>query len=100
MAAVGGSNLAFDFPGGGFVGSAPYSDARRHDEKAAMELLQSPIIGFLAVLTAVLFTTVAAMVPPNAGNFVGGLFMASMASFLAPEDPYDAYEDELEDSDI
>jgi hypothetical protein len=63
-------------------------------------LLHSPIIAALALLTSVAFTTVAAAVPPNAGNLVAGIFLTSLASFLAGEEEPDAYEMELEDADI
>lgn len=63
-------------------------------------MLESPIIAILATLTAIAFTAVAALVPPNAGNLVMGLFAASMAAFLGGEEEPDAYELELEDADI
>ena len=63
-------------------------------------LLHSPLIGFLALVTSIAFTTVAAMVPPNAGNLVGGIFLVSLASFLGGEEQPDSHELELEDRDI
>jgi hypothetical protein len=63
-------------------------------------MLDNPIFAILAYATSIIFTLIAAMVPPNAGNFVMGLFASSMASFLGGEDESDAYEMEIEDNDI
>jgi hypothetical protein len=63
-------------------------------------LLHSPIIAALALLTSVAFTAVAALVPPNAGNLVAGIFLASLASYLGGEEQPDDHEQELEDADI
>ena len=63
-------------------------------------MLESGIIAFLAFLTSIVFTAIAVLVPPNAGNLVMGLFGAGMASFLGGEENPDSYEAELEDADI
>lgn len=63
-------------------------------------MLESPIVGLLALLTSIVFSFIAAMVPPNAGNFVAGLFLASMAAFLGGEDEESDEDIELEDADI
>ncbi len=63
-------------------------------------LLHSPIIAVLALLTSIAFTAVAAAVPPNAGNLVAGIFLASLASYLGGEETAEGHEAELEDSDI
>lgn len=65
-----------------------------------MPFLESPLIGLLAILTSIVFTAIAALVPPNAGNFVGGLFVATLAAFLGGEDKPDQHDLELEDADI
>jgi uncharacterized membrane protein len=63
-------------------------------------LLHSPIIAFLALATSIAFTTVAAAVPPNAGNLVAGIFLSSMAAYLGGEEVAEGHEMELEDADI
>ena len=63
-------------------------------------MLESPIIAFLALISAIAFSAVAGIVPPNAGNLVAGIFLATFASFLGGEEEPDAYEYELEDNDI
>ena len=63
-------------------------------------MLESPIVGLLALATSIVFTTIAALVPPNAGNFVAGMFLASMASFLGGEDDESEEDMELADADI
>ena len=63
-------------------------------------ILDNPIVAILALLSSIAFTAVAALVPPNAGNFVAAVFMASFAAFLGGEDPGDDFERELEDADI
>lgn len=63
-------------------------------------MLESPIIGLLALATSIVFTFIAAMVPPNAGNFVAALFLSSMASFVGGEDEESEEDLELADADI
>jgi len=65
-------------------------------------MLDNPIIAILSMATSVIFTLIAALVPPNAGNLVGGIFVATFGSFLVPEeDPFlNQHEQELEDADI
>lgn len=63
-------------------------------------MLDNEIFAFLSFFTAVAFTAVAALVPPNAGNLVAGIFLATMASFLGGEEENDSYEREIEDEDI
>jgi uncharacterized membrane protein len=65
-----------------------------------MWILDNPIVAILSLVTSVAFTTVAALVPPNAGNFVAAVFLSSFASFLGGEEVPDDYEAELEDADI
>jgi Mn2+/Fe2+ NRAMP family transporter len=65
-----------------------------------MWILDNPIVAILSLVTSVAFTAVAALVPPNAGNFVAAVFLSSFASFLGGEEVPDDYEAELEDADI
>lgn len=66
-----------------------------------MTFVDNPIIMLLALGTSIVFTAIAALVPPNAGNFVAGLFLSTMASMLAGEDQaQEAYEREIADEDI
>ena len=65
-----------------------------------MWILDNPIVAILSLLTSVAFTAVAALVPPNAGNFVAAVFLSSFASFLGGEEVPDDDEAELEDADI
>ncbi|CAN5285048.1 hypothetical protein BH09SUM1_BH09SUM1_15630 [soil metagenome] len=64
-----------------------------------MTFFDNPLIAIIAILTSITFTCIAAMVPPNAGNLVGAIFMASMGSYLGGEEVPDAHELELEDAD-
>jgi hypothetical protein len=63
-------------------------------------LLHSPVIAVLALLSSIAFTTVAALVPPNAGNLVGAIFISSFASFLGGEEEPSPYDQEIEDADV
>lgn len=65
-----------------------------------MGIFNHEIFHVLALLFSIVFTTIAAVVPPNAGNFVGGLFVATLASFAGGEEEPDVHEEELEDADI
>lgn len=63
-------------------------------------LLDNPLVAILSLLTAVVFTLIAALVPANGGNLVAGIFLATFGAMLAGEEEADAYERELEDDDI
>ncbi len=63
-------------------------------------ILDNPITALLAFATSIAFTIVAATIPPGAGNFVAGLFAASMAAFLGGEEDEESYEAEIADRDI
>lgn len=65
-----------------------------------MGIFDNPIFWVLGLTTSVVFTSIAAFVPPNAGNLVAAIFLASFASFLGGEEEGDNYELELEDADI
>lgn len=65
-----------------------------------MTILDNPLVAMLSLLTSVVFTAIAALVPPNGGNLVAGVFLASFAAFLGGEEDGDEYERELEDADI
>ncbi|MEO8377305.1 MAG: hypothetical protein ABI579_06515 [Candidatus Sumerlaeota bacterium] len=62
--------------------------------------LHSPIAHVLALGTSIVFTSIAAAVPPNAGNFVAAVFLSTFGSFLGGEEDADYYEQELADADI
>lgn len=60
----------------------------------------NPLIAILSILTSVIFTAIAALVPPNGGNLVGGLLLATFGGFLFGEDEPDDEDLELADDDI
>ena len=62
--------------------------------------LHSPVAHILALGTSIVFTAIAALVPPNAGNFVAGVFLATFGSFLGGEEEAEAYESEIADDDV
>ncbi|MCC6547980.1 hypothetical protein IT570_12510 [Candidatus Sumerlaeota bacterium] len=62
--------------------------------------LHSPIATVLALGTSIVFTAIAASVPPNAGNLVAAIFLSSFGSFLGGEESPDDYEQEIADTDI
>lgn len=62
--------------------------------------LDNPLIAGVALLTSVLFTTVAATIPPSGGNFIAGMFLSTFACFLGGDEEDSAYEKEIADEDI
>ena len=62
--------------------------------------LDNIVVHAIALVASVGFTAVAASVPPNAGNFVGGLFVATLASFLGGEEVDSPEDAELADLDV
>lgn len=63
-------------------------------------ILDNPLVAILALLTSIVFTLIAALVPANGGNLVAGIFLATLGSMLGGEEKPDEYEQELEDDDI
>lgn len=62
--------------------------------------VDNPLMMVLAFLTSIIFTAIAATIPPSAGNLVAAIFTATMASFIAGEPQAEAYEKEIMDEDI
>lgn len=62
--------------------------------------LHSPLAHVLALGTSIVFTAIAAAVPPNAGNLVAAIFLSTFGSFLGGEEDENFYEKEIADADI
>jgi len=62
--------------------------------------LDNIVVHAIALAASIGFSAIAGIVPPNAGNFVGGLFVATLASFLGGEEVDSSEDAELADLDV